>query len=188
MASASTRPVASSAPRPDGRGAPWSCRWWRPPEARWARPRRRPDEPDRRGAARLDRLHRRAGDRRHPRGGRALQGGGAGAAAVGELAALDGAEVVLNGVTGSVGLLPTLRALEAGRRLALANKESLIVGGPLVASRARPGQIVPVDSEHSALAQCLRAGAPDEVARLVITASGGPFRGRSAEELADVSP
>jgi 1-deoxy-D-xylulose-5-phosphate reductoisomerase len=108
--------------------------------------------------------------------------------AVGELAALGSAEVVLNGVTGSVGLLPTLRALEAGRRLALANKESLIVGGPLVASRARPGQIVPVDSEHSALAQCLRAGSPGEVARLVITASGGPFRGRSAEELADVSP
>ena len=108
--------------------------------------------------------------------------------AVGELAALDSAEVVLNGVTGSVGLRPTLRALEAGRRLALANKESLIVGGSLVASRARPGQIVPVDSEHSALAQCLRAGSPDEVARLVITASGGPFRGRSAQELAGVSP
>jgi 1-deoxy-D-xylulose-5-phosphate reductoisomerase len=108
--------------------------------------------------------------------------------AVAELAAADGAEVVLNGVTGSVGLLPTLRALDAGRRLALANKESLIVGGPLVASRAKPGQIVPVDSEHSALAQCLRAGEPDEVARLVITASGGPFRGRSADELADVSP
>jgi 1-deoxy-D-xylulose-5-phosphate reductoisomerase len=108
--------------------------------------------------------------------------------AMGELAALDDAEVVLNGVTGSVGLLPTLRALEADRRLALANKESLIVGGPLVASRARPGQIVPVDSEHSGLAQCLRAGSRSEVARLVITASGGPFRGRSAAELADVSP
>jgi 1-deoxy-D-xylulose-5-phosphate reductoisomerase len=108
--------------------------------------------------------------------------------AMGELAALDDAEVVLNGVTGSVGLLPTLRALEAGRRLALANKESLIVGGPLVAARARPGQIVPVDSEHSALAQCMRSGSPSEVARLVITASGGPFRGRSAAELADVSP
>ncbi len=108
--------------------------------------------------------------------------------AVAELAALDGAEVVLNGVTGSVGLLPTLRALEAGRRLALANKESLIVGGPLVASRARPGQIVPVDSEHSGLAQCLRAGRRAEVARLVVTASGGPFRGRSAAELANVSP
>jgi 1-deoxy-D-xylulose-5-phosphate reductoisomerase len=111
-----------------------------------------------------------------------------GAEAVAELAAADGVEVVLNGITGSVGLLPTLRALDAGRRLALANKESLIVGGPLVASRAKPGQIVPVDSEHSALAQCLRAGSADEVARLVITASGGPFRGRSAEELADVSP
>jgi 1-deoxy-D-xylulose-5-phosphate reductoisomerase len=108
--------------------------------------------------------------------------------AMGELAALDDAEVVLNGVTGSVGLLPTLRALETDRRLALANKESLIVGGPLVASRARPGQIVPVDSEHCALAQCLRAGSPTEVAKLVITASGGPFRGRSAAELADVSP
>jgi 1-deoxy-D-xylulose-5-phosphate reductoisomerase len=108
--------------------------------------------------------------------------------AMGELAALDDADVVLNGVTGSVGLLPTLRALETDRRLALANKESLIVGGPLVASRARPGQIVPVDSEHCALAQCLRAGAPSEVARLVITASGGPFRGRSAAELAEVTP
>jgi 1-deoxy-D-xylulose-5-phosphate reductoisomerase len=108
--------------------------------------------------------------------------------AMGELAALDDADVVLNGVTGSVGLLPTLRALETDRRLALANKESLIVGGPLVAARARPGQIVPVDSEHCALAQCLRAGAPSEVARLVITASGGPFRGRSAAELAEVTP
>jgi 1-deoxy-D-xylulose-5-phosphate reductoisomerase len=111
-----------------------------------------------------------------------------GAEAVAELATADGAEVVLNGITGSVGLLPTLRALDAGRRLALANKESLIVGGPLVASRAKPGQIVPVDSEHSALAQCLRSGTADEVARLVVTASGGPFRGRSAEELAEVTP
>jgi 1-deoxy-D-xylulose-5-phosphate reductoisomerase len=111
-----------------------------------------------------------------------------GPAEVTELAAADGAEVVLNGVTGSVGLAPTLRALEAGRRLALANKESLIVGGELVTSRAAPGQIVPVDSEHSGLAQCLRAGHPQEVARLVVTASGGPFRGRSAAELADVTP
>jgi len=111
-----------------------------------------------------------------------------GAEAVAELAAADGAEVVLNGVTGSAGLAPTLRALEAGRRLALANKESLIVGGELVTALAKPGQIVPVDSEHSGLAQCLRAGRPDEVARLVVTASGGPFRGRSAAELADVTP
>ncbi len=108
--------------------------------------------------------------------------------AVAELACADGAEVVLNGITGSVGLLPTLRALDADRRLALANKESLIVGGPLVASRARSGQIVPVDSEHSALAQCLRAGTHEEVGKLVVTASGGPFRGRSAAELADVTP
>ena len=108
--------------------------------------------------------------------------------AVAELAAADGADVVLNGITGSVGLAPTLRALEAGRRLALANKESLIVGGELVTALARPGQIVPVDSEHSGLAQCLRAGRPTEVARLIVTASGGPFRGRSAADLATVTP
>ncbi|MFC4786683.1 1-deoxy-D-xylulose-5-phosphate reductoisomerase [Nocardioides sp. MAHUQ-72] len=97
-------------------------------------------------------------------------------------------DVVLNGITGAVGLRPTLAALDAGNTLALANKESLIMGGPLVLDRAKPGQIVPVDSEHSALAQCLRAGSPDEVRRLVLTASGGPFRGRTREELADVTP
>ena len=96
--------------------------------------------------------------------------------AVAELAAADDADVVLNGVIGSAGLAPTLRALEAGRRLALANKESLIVGGELVTALAKPGQIVPVDSEHSGLAQCLRSGHPDEVARLVVTASGGAAR------------
>jgi 1-deoxy-D-xylulose-5-phosphate reductoisomerase len=95
---------------------------------------------------------------------------------------------VLNGITGSIGLRPTLAALETGSTLALANKESLIVGGPLVKAAARPGQIVPVDSEHSALAQCLRGGRAEEVARLVVTASGGPFRGRSRAELADVTP
>jgi 1-deoxy-D-xylulose-5-phosphate reductoisomerase len=104
-----------------------------------------------------------------------------------EAAALD-CDVVLNGITGAVGLRPTLAALEAGNTLALANKESLIIGGPVVASRAKPGQIVPVDSEHSALAQCLRGGSPDEVRRLVLTASGGPFRGRSRAELRDVTP
>ena len=108
--------------------------------------------------------------------------------AVAELAAADGAELVLNGITGSAGLAPTLRALGAGRRLALANKESLIVGGELVTGLAKPGQIVPVDSEHSGLAQCLRAGRPEEVAHLVITASGGPFRGRSTADLAEVTP
>jgi len=98
------------------------------------------------------------------------------------------ADVVLNGITGSVGLGPTLAALEAGRTLALANKESLIVGGELVTAAARPGQIVPVDSEHSALAQALRSGTHEEVRRLIVTASGGPFRGRSRESLADVTP
>jgi len=96
--------------------------------------------------------------------------------------------VVLNGMTGSIGLAPTLAALHAGRTLALANKESLIVGGSLVKAAAAPGQIVPVDSEHSALAQCLRAGERGEVRRLVVTASGGPFRGRRRAELLDVTP
>jgi 1-deoxy-D-xylulose-5-phosphate reductoisomerase len=98
-------------------------------------------------------------------------------------------DLVLNGITGSIGLAPTLAALEAGRTLALANKESLIAGGALVkAAVQRPDQIVPVDSEHAALAQCLRGGTHDEVRRLVVTASGGPFRGRSRDELADVTP
>jgi 1-deoxy-D-xylulose-5-phosphate reductoisomerase len=96
--------------------------------------------------------------------------------------------VVLNGMTGSIGLAPTLAALHAGRTLALANKESLIVGGPLVKKAAQPGQIVPVDSEHSALAQALRSGQRGEVRKLVVTASGGPFRGRRKEELVDVTP
>ncbi|MFT4230762.1 MAG: 1-deoxy-D-xylulose-5-phosphate reductoisomerase [Microbacterium sp.] len=98
------------------------------------------------------------------------------------------ADVVLNGITGSVGLGPTLAALRAGRTLALANKESLIVGGDLVTALAQPGQIVPVDSEHSAIAQALRAGDRSEVRRIVLTASGGPFRGRSKESLATVTP
>lgn len=97
-------------------------------------------------------------------------------------------DVVLNAITGSVGLGPTLEALDSGAVLALANKESLIVGGELVTSRAAEGQIVPVDSEHSALAQALMAGRLAEVARLIVTASGGPFRGKSAEELHAVSP
>jgi len=103
-------------------------------------------------------------------------------------AAAAACDVVLNGITGAVGLRPTLAALEAGRTLALANKESLIIGGPLVRDLARPGQIVPVDSEHSAIAQSLRAGTREEVRRLVLTASGGPFRGRTRAELAEVTP
>ena len=96
-------------------------------------------------------------------------------------------DVVLNGITGAVGLRPTLAALDAGNTLALANKESLIMGGALVTGRAKPGQIVPVDSEHSAVAQCLRAGTSAEVRRLVLTASGGPFRGRTRDDLAEVT-
>jgi len=96
-------------------------------------------------------------------------------------------DVVLNGMTGSIGLRPTLAALEAGSVLALANKESLVAGGPLVKAIAKPGQIVPVDSEHSALAQCLLGGTAQEVRRLVLTASGGPFRGRTRDELASVT-
>ncbi|WP_415951393.1 1-deoxy-D-xylulose-5-phosphate reductoisomerase [Streptomyces sp. KLOTTS4A1] len=94
---------------------------------------------------------------------------------------------VLNGITGSIGLAPTLAALEAGRTLALANKESLIVGGPLVKALAKPGQIIPVDSEHAALFQALAAGTRADVRKLVVTASGGPFRGRTKAELADVT-
>jgi 1-deoxy-D-xylulose-5-phosphate reductoisomerase len=98
------------------------------------------------------------------------------------------ADVVLNALVGALGLKPTLAALATGARLALANKESLVAGGPLVLKAAKPGQIVPVDSEHSAMAQCLRGGTPDEVAKIVLTASGGPFRGWTAERLEGVSP
>ncbi len=111
----------------------------------------------------------------------------AGPDAVAEAAASP-ADVVLNAVTGFSGLAATLAALRAGRVLALANKESLIAGGPLVSGLARAGQIVPVDSEHSAIAQCLRGGRASEVARLVLTASGGPFLGRSRADLADITP
>jgi 1-deoxy-D-xylulose-5-phosphate reductoisomerase len=98
------------------------------------------------------------------------------------------ADVVLNAITGSVGLGPTLAVLETDALLALANKESLISGGELVTERAKPGQLVPVDSEHSAIAQALRSGSRAEVSRLVLTASGGPFRGRTRDSLADVTP
>lgn len=97
-------------------------------------------------------------------------------------------DVVVNGITGAVGLLPTVAALSAGSLLALANKESLVIGGRAVTKLAKPGQIIPVDSEHSAIAQCLRSGQASEVKRLVLTASGGPFRGMSREQLANVTP
>jgi 1-deoxy-D-xylulose-5-phosphate reductoisomerase len=112
----------------------------------------------------------------------------AGADAATELASRP-VDVVLNGITGSVGLGPTLAALRAGSTLALANKESLVVGGALVrGAQTRPDQIVPVDSEHSAIAQCLRSGTPREVRRLVLTASGGPFRGRTRDDLTPMTP
>ena len=100
--------------------------------------------------------------------------------------------MVLNGITGSIGLEPTLTALKAGHRVALANKESLIAGGPLVraAVDASPLEtpMVPVDSEHSALAQALASGTDAEIDRLILTASGGPFRGYTREMLHDVTP
>ena len=98
------------------------------------------------------------------------------------------ADMVFNALVGSLGLRPTLAALATGARLALANKESLVAGGPLVTAAAAPGQIVPVDSEHSAMAQCLRGGRASEVARIVLTASGGPFRGWTAAQLEAVTP
>ncbi|NUR84450.1 MAG: 1-deoxy-D-xylulose-5-phosphate reductoisomerase [Nonomuraea sp.] len=102
-------------------------------------------------------------------------------------------DLVLNGITGALGLTSTLVALEAGRTLALANKESLIIGGPLVKRLAKPGQILPVDSEHSAVQQSLWASGPsgydpEAVKQLIITASGGPFRGMRRAELGDVTP
>ncbi|MFI6645573.1 1-deoxy-D-xylulose-5-phosphate reductoisomerase [Streptomyces sp. NPDC050504] len=111
----------------------------------------------------------------------------AGPGAATDVAASD-CHTVLNGITGSIGLAPTLAALKAGRTLALANKESLIVGGPLVKELAAPGQIIPVDSEHAALFQALAAGSRADVRKLVVTASGGPFRGRTRAELATVTP
>ncbi len=100
------------------------------------------------------------------------------------------AETVVNGVVGFAGLPVTLAALEAGRRLALANKESLIAAGPVVQRiRATPGaELIPVDSEHAAIHQCLRSSGDDRLlGRLQLTASGGPFRGRSVEDLAAVT-
>lgn len=98
------------------------------------------------------------------------------------------AETVLNALVGSLGLAATLATLESGAYLALANKESLVAGGEFVTQKAKPGQIIPVDSEHSAMAQCLRSGTAEEVARIVLTASGGPFRGWTREQMWEVTP
>ena len=101
-----------------------------------------------------------------------------GAFASTEIAAIE-CDVVLNGITGSIGLGPTLAALDAGNTLALANKESLVAAGDLVMSKARPNQIIPVDSEHSAIWQCSQSGKKEEIAQLILTASGGPFVDRN---------
>jgi 1-deoxy-D-xylulose-5-phosphate reductoisomerase len=112
-----------------------------------------------------------------------------GSEAVTALAARSG-QVVVNGVVGAAGLEATLAALEAGNRVALANKESLVAAGDLVMRtlRAGSGELIPVDSEHSALHQCMAGEHPDDVARIILTASGGPFRGWSADEIATVTP
>ncbi|WP_284784344.1 1-deoxy-D-xylulose-5-phosphate reductoisomerase [Corynebacterium rhinophilum] len=117
-------------------------------------------------------------------GGTVLSGDGAAE----ELVRSVPADTVLNALVGSLGLKATLATVDMGEYLALANKESLVAGGTLVTKSARPGQIIPVDSEHSAMAQCLRAGEEGELAKLVLTASGGPFRGQTREQMWDVTP
>jgi len=114
----------------------------------------------------------------------------AGADEILELATGPDVDVVVNAIVGSVGLEATLATLRAGKRLALANKESLVAGGPLVMEAAHQGggELIPVDSEHSAIFQCLEGSDPASVARLVLTASGGPFRGMGKEELRSVRP
>ena len=109
--------------------------------------------------------------------------------AVVELARTPGA-IVVNGIVGAAGLRATVAALEAGNRVALANKESLVAGGSVVkaALSRHGGELIPVDSEHSALLQCLVGESRDSVARVMLTASGGPFRGRDRDSLADVTP
>ena len=106
-----------------------------------------------------------------------------------DLARIPGS-IVVNGIVGAAGLRATVAALEAGNRVALANKESLVAGGPVVkaALSGHGGELIPVDSEHSALMQCLVGESPDSVARLMLTASGGPFRGRDRDSLAEVTP
>lgn len=98
--------------------------------------------------------------------------------------------VVVNGIVGAAGLRATMAGLEAGNRVALANKESLVAGGPVVrrALDEHGGELIPVDSEHSAVLQCLAGEDPQSVSRVILTASGGPFRGRTREALADVTP
>jgi 1-deoxy-D-xylulose-5-phosphate reductoisomerase len=111
-----------------------------------------------------------------------------GTAAAEELVREVEADVIVNGITGAAGLGPTIAALRTGAVLGLANKESLIIGGPVVKPLMAPGRVVPVDSEHSAIHQSLASGTHAEIRRLIVTASGGPFRGRRREELQHVTP
>src|SRR5256886_2429222 len=113
----------------------------------------------------------------------------AGPEAMETLARESEADMVLNAMVGAVGLSPSLAVLQSGKMLALANKESLVVGGELVMDlvKGEPDRLIPVDSEHSALAQCLRGERREDLRRVVITASGGPFRGWTREELAKAS-
>jgi len=127
--------------------------------------------------------------------GGALRGSGStewafGAEAVAQVAGGEGVDVVVNALVGAAGLRATLEALLAGKRLALANKESLVAGGELViqARDQGGGELIPIDSEHSAILQCLAGSTGEEVRRMVLTASGGPFRGLSRRALADVRP
>ncbi len=112
---------------------------------------------------------------------------GSGPQAVVDLALRDDVDLVLNGLVGAAGLRATVAALQAGKTLALANKESLVVGGDLVMRMAGPGQLLPVDSEHSAIFQCLLGEDGRDVSRIWLTASGGPFRGRTREDLSSVT-
>ena len=111
-----------------------------------------------------------------------------GATAAADLVKAVPCDTVLNALVGSLGLAATMATIEVGATLALANKESLVAGGTLVTESAAPGQIIPVDSEHSAMAQCLRTGSRTEVDRIVLTASGGPFRGWTRQQMWDVTP
>ena len=113
----------------------------------------------------------------------------AGAQGILELISLLSGDTVVNAIIGGAGLLPTLAIIEAGKNLALANKESLVTAGEVVLTRAREKgvPVLPIDSEHSALFQCLMNGRREEVSRLILTASGGPFFGKKREELANVT-
>ena len=119
--------------------------------------------------------------------GLAIRGGADGSA---EAATLDGIDMAVGAMTGAAGLLPVLAAIDAGKTVALANKETLVMAGALVMAKAadRGVRILPIDSEHSAIFQCLAAGRPGELDRILLTASGGAFRDRSAEEMETATP